>query len=257
MCYPAGKANASFEIPSTVTCIGDHAFYYCVNLTNVEISNSVTDIEDYAFLSCAGLTAVTIPDGVTNIGKYAFRECTGLTSVTIGNSVTSIGTYAFYNCDSIASLTIGNSVTSIGNYAFRNCTSLTNIYSLNTTPPTCGSRVFSDTTYTAATLHVPSEAVEDYQLADTWENFTLIAGDYATGIESASISGEYAIDAVNGIISVSGIDGNVAIYGVNGAKVAEAKTDGGMAEISIPHNGVYIVRIYDGNGTVVRKVMAR
>ncbi|MBQ9093729.1 MAG: leucine-rich repeat domain-containing protein [Prevotella sp.] len=111
----------------TVVCIGDSAFYKCVNLTSVTIPNSVTSIGDSAFEYCSGLTSITIPNSVTSIGFGAFAYCRGLTSVTIPDSVMSIGYSAFYGCSGLTSVTISNSVTSIAAGTFYECVGLTNI----------------------------------------------------------------------------------------------------------------------------------
>ena len=78
-------------------------------------------------------------------------------------------------CSSLTSIEIPEGVTSIGNYAFYQCTALTSVTSLNSTPPTCGSNVFSSSTYTSATLYAAST---DYLTADYWEDFenTVIIG---------------------------------------------------------------------------------
>ena len=65
------------------------------------ISSSVTNIGQYAFYSCDSLTSITISDSVTSIENYAFAHCDSLTSITIPNSVTSIENYAFAYCDSL------------------------------------------------------------------------------------------------------------------------------------------------------------
>ena len=109
--YPAMKDKTSFEIPNTVTTIGDYAFGYCFFLTSI-----------------------SIPDGVTSIGDYAFTY-TLMDSITIGSGVTSIGNRAFDNSFLLTSITIGNSVTSIGDYAFSGCSSLSSITFLGLTPP--------------------------------------------------------------------------------------------------------------------------
>ena len=125
--YPAGKTEAEYVIPESVTSIGHSAFSCCCNLTSLTIPESVTSIGWSAFYNCSALTSVTIPDSVTSIGPSAFDVCNSLTSVTIGNGVTSIGDYVFCECRGLTSVTIGNGVTSIGDYAFLNCSSLADV----------------------------------------------------------------------------------------------------------------------------------
>ena len=125
--YPAGKSSKSYNVPASVTAIGDSAFWNCEHLTNMNIPNSVKAIGDFAFAWCAGLTNITIPNGVTAIEPWVFLRCSSLTGVSIPNSVTSIGEFAFSYCESLANVTIPNSVTTIGEKAFHGCTSLTSV----------------------------------------------------------------------------------------------------------------------------------
>jgi hypothetical protein len=115
-----------YEIPSTVTTIGEASFAYVLFLSSVIIPDSVTTIGDTAFL-CGHMTSMTIPDSVTTIGNEAFSNCQSLASVTIGNNVTSIGEYAFFWCDELKSITIPASVTDIGFQAFSYCANLSDI----------------------------------------------------------------------------------------------------------------------------------
>ena len=124
--YPSGKSGA-YNIPTSVTTIGDYAFSYCSGLTNVTIPNSVTNIGGYAFSYCDRLTSVTIPDGVTSIDTGAFEYCNSLISISIPNSVTSIGGLVFYGCNSLTSVSIPNGVTNIGGSAFAYCDNLTSV----------------------------------------------------------------------------------------------------------------------------------
>ena len=123
--FPYNKSD-SYEIPDSVTSIGDGAFYRCYNLTNIIIPDSVTSIENYAFCGCANFTSITIPDSVTSIGEGAFSGCRILTSITIPDSVTSISNETFRFCYKLTDIIIPNSVTSIGKMAFEAC-DLTNI----------------------------------------------------------------------------------------------------------------------------------
>ena len=114
-------------IPEGVTKIGERAFLYCRNLTNIVIPESVTEIGDDAFHDCSSLTSITIPEGVTKIGYSAFRGCSSLTSITIPQGVTRIHWRTFESCSSLTSIVIPEGVTSIGEYTFLFCRSLTNI----------------------------------------------------------------------------------------------------------------------------------
>ena len=77
--------------------IGDNVFSNTY-ITSIEIPSSVTSIGEKAFYQCHGFTSITIPNSVKSIGYSAFEGCSDLTSIIIGNGVTSIGRYAFYGC---------------------------------------------------------------------------------------------------------------------------------------------------------------
>ena len=149
--YPEDKTDTSYIIPDTVKTIGNWAFGYRSNLTNITIPDSVTKIGGSAFEDCTGLTSINIPNGVTSIGYGAFRGCTGLTSIVIPDSVVTvggtddIGSNIFDDCSGLTepiynshlfiylprtysgTYTIPNGITEIGNYAFEDCSELTSI----------------------------------------------------------------------------------------------------------------------------------
>jgi len=127
LCYPAGRKQTSFVIPSEVTNIGDNAFYGCSSLTSIIILDNVTTIGEKAFSGCSSLTSFNIPDSVTTIGSFAFFGCSSLTSFNIPDSVTTIGSFAFFGCSLLTSFNIPDSVKSIGYLALCECSSLTKI----------------------------------------------------------------------------------------------------------------------------------
>jgi hypothetical protein len=161
--YPAAKYEEKYAIPSSVTAIGDYAFYGSNNLTNIIIPSSVTSIGDHAFFMCSSLPSITIPSSVISIGEGPFSGCSNLTNIAIdiGNpayvsvnnilfditmqtlimypngkqaetytfppSVKVIEAWAFSYSSSLISVTIPSSVTTIGKGAFCGCTSLVDI----------------------------------------------------------------------------------------------------------------------------------
>ena len=127
ICYPTGKQEKSYTIPTSVTSIGNRAFMDCNSLTSITISSNVKSIGDQAFFLCSGLTSITIPNSVKSIGERSFYYCRNLASISFSEGVTSIGKQAFEYCSSLTSITLPSSVTSITSSAFLNCDSLTNI----------------------------------------------------------------------------------------------------------------------------------
>ncbi len=126
----SGSGVTEVEIPSTVTNIGNQAFYNCTNLTTVTGGTAVKSIGDYAFYNCANLTAVTIGAAVKNIGSYAFGKCTNLENVYVPDSVEKLGAYAFKNCESLKTASLPGSLynTSGANTWFLNCPDVTVTY---------------------------------------------------------------------------------------------------------------------------------
>ncbi len=107
--------------------------------------SSVTTIGDYAFFNCRYLTgSLTIPSLVTTIGTGAFRECWGLNgTLTISSSVTTIGERAFSGCSGISgSLTIPSSVKTIENCAFQTCIGFTGSLTIPSSVITIGEDAF-------------------------------------------------------------------------------------------------------------------
>jgi hypothetical protein len=69
-----------------------------------DIPTSVTSLGNNAFQSCSSLNSITIPSSITNIPSSTFNSCTGLTLMTIPASVTTIGSSAFLNCSALSTL---------------------------------------------------------------------------------------------------------------------------------------------------------
>jgi len=115
--YPAGRADSSYTIPSSVTDIGDGAFRGSV-LETIILPDGVESIGNETFDKCSNLVSIALPDSLVSIGRFAFRDCTALASIIIPNRITSISERMFEGCTSLSSITLADSITSIGNFAF-------------------------------------------------------------------------------------------------------------------------------------------
>ena len=126
---------SSVTLPSSVTTIGDYAFYSCDSLTDINLSDctNLESIGRNAF-KFTKLTSIDLRNTkVKTIGSGAFAN-TGLTLITLPASLTTIDNYAFESCKSLTSINLSDctNLTTIGQSAFEGCSNLTSINLSNT-----------------------------------------------------------------------------------------------------------------------------
>jgi hypothetical protein len=136
------------KIPSSVEEIGDGAFGFCMELTEITIPESVLTIGENAFCCCESLRFLSIPDRIKSIGDDAFSGCKSLpvednvryvgnillevvdeslTKCKIKEDTHFIFNEAFSMCTKLVSIDIPNSVVGIGAEAFSDCSSLVSV----------------------------------------------------------------------------------------------------------------------------------
>ncbi len=194
-------AFSSLTIGSSVTEIGNRAFFGCSGFTEVhyDAANCADVVYGYPypfpFVDCGGtliigdnveripvnmfrnaaFNSLTLGNSVTEIGDNAFTYCSSfMGSLTIPNSVMTIGSAAFSGCSGFTgSLTIGNSVTLIESYAFYGCNGISSIYSYPETPPSLdGEYIFYGVNQDIPVM-VPCGSENAYHTSD-WGWFTNI-----------------------------------------------------------------------------------
>ena len=135
---PMGMGFVVDGFPSTVTVIGDRAFYGYSGLTEVDLANTwVEEIGEDAFGWQQDVVTVTLPDGLTTIGDRAFTGC------------------------AMSGVVLPASLTSMGSDAFSGNAELTDLYF-------CGSRPFEELT----TDRTEGTVIHCMTLDDSWKSFT-------------------------------------------------------------------------------------
>ena len=108
------------------TVIGENAFSYCDDLTDVVLGENKTEIKKYAFYDCKSLANVSIAadskddDIEINIKDKAFQTC-GVQKVVIGRGKVKLGDNAFSYCENLESVEIKGSSLKVGKYVFYDC----------------------------------------------------------------------------------------------------------------------------------------
>ena len=165
----------SLEIPRSLTTIGLDAFSSCRGLTSIEVPEGVTSIEPGAFHSCSGLKSITLPLTLTYIGKSTFTGCESLTSINLPEGIDTIRLSSFWSCSALNEVHFPASLKFIERNSFRGCTSLEHVYCLaSKVPDATQPRVFLESSYQQATLHVPSASVNLYKKTEPWNGFKSI-----------------------------------------------------------------------------------
>ena len=239
----AFKGNTTLDgvyLSSTkITSIGDSAFYGCTSLKNIYLPSTVTSIGQRAFYNTAA-TSITIPSKTTTIGQYAFGHCSSLASVKIPNNVTSLGFGAFYGCSNLTSLNIGSGLKTIGGSAFCN-TGLTSQY-IPKTVTSIGSYAFgykyADSKYTRDTAFTEISGYPNTAAQTYCKNYNVPFNSllrYSTSSDGKSIKIEKYTGTDTVVVIPDKIDGlpvtSIAGYAFSGTNVTSITLPSGMTSL--------------------------
>lgn len=90
-----------------ITSIGDYAFCFCQNMTEVSLPESLVSVGDYAFYWASSMKSFSLPSGVESIGVGCFAYC-GLESFVIPSNVKRVEHAAFFYCNALKSVRVEN-----------------------------------------------------------------------------------------------------------------------------------------------------
>ena len=120
-----GTELVNYDIPLTVTEIGEFAFEGCSSLKSIDLHEGMTALGSSAFWGCESITEIIIPSTVLTVGSGgAFSNCKNLIKVVLADGMTNVPSKVCYNLSTVEEIIVPNTVVSIGNYAFYQCLSL-------------------------------------------------------------------------------------------------------------------------------------
>lgn len=125
--YPTYDQKVNFDIPSSVTKVGQYAFMGNSSLKSITIPYSVTELGEGAFCRCNQIESVEIPDSVNIVGNFTFEECYSLKTAKLGNGLESAPYRMFYECVNLESIDFGTGVEKLNAQTFAYCRSLKSV----------------------------------------------------------------------------------------------------------------------------------
>jgi len=180
------------------TYIGNNAFQFCSALETVEFkagTSTITNIGDYAFYQCYALKDVNWEKAaIQRISPFAFYQCRAFKDIAFTDGLLTIGEKAFAHCTGLETLSLPASMSVIGENAFQGCTGLKTIYCYAVEPPQIEQNSFLNVTRENITLYVPKGSFLAYR-SNGWFGFNIIEMSDEQGVEniqnSAAISQKF------------------------------------------------------------------
>lgn len=98
----------SADLAASIERIDESAFEDCRSLSQVTFAtgSSLTTIGDWAFYNCHELASIAIPEGVTTIGKAAFYGCAYMQQLALPASLRQMDDNAFALCSRLQKITV-------------------------------------------------------------------------------------------------------------------------------------------------------
>ncbi|MDY2623928.1 MAG: leucine-rich repeat domain-containing protein [Alloprevotella sp.] len=145
--YAVPSNITTYDIPETVTNIGDYAFNECISLNTINVPATISHIGEGVFEGCTSLNVITLNEGLESIGAYAFKGCATAPTMKVPSTVKTIGKEAFAGMVLLTSTTLPDGLTAIADGLYEGCSRLTAV-TIPAGVTSIGSKAFSGTVLT-------------------------------------------------------------------------------------------------------------
>ncbi len=156
-------------LPSSLTYLGNGAFYGCKDLEEVNIPEGLTEIQSETFEGCTALKNITIPGNIKKINYEAFYN-SGLENVELSEGLNVLQRNAFGYCQSLKTITLPSSVNSVYN-PFSGCDNLDSLVVKAIAPPYANDNNIKGGNEQQCKLYVPELSLAAYKQTDKWSAF--------------------------------------------------------------------------------------
>ncbi len=217
----------SVTLPESLESLGDGAFYYNLDMEQIDIPAGITSLSNYLL---AGNNAIDMDQPVKD-------------------GVTSIGDYAFYNWDQIREFTFPESVEFVGTMAMAGQSSLERVTAHPLTVPELGDSVWAGVNQPVIPLITDPSVTEDYKAAEQWKEFKIEHDAPPTSIDNTFANNDLQVKAhFEGtmlIVNASTVIAKVSIFDINGVLLSAATPASEQAQLNTANfNGkFYIVNV--------------
>ena len=250
----------SINIPKGVKTIGMSAFMFCSGLTNITIPNTMETMSLFAVNDCYNLLEYNIEDGTTPLTlelELAPYRAVNINNVfkdlyigrSINIEISATDDYYFINDKpyvgkptGVEKITFGRFVTSVDDIGAHLASNLKTVIARGQTPPVIADDFFSIAQYKNTMLYVPEGASDKYKKAQGWQNFcNIVEEKLPTGISQTESQAKMTVTAEDGGIMVKNAKSTIQVYTSTGLLIKNATANGDV-KITVPDNGVYIVK---------------
>ncbi len=242
----------SVSLPKGLKSIGSSAFYQNSSVTEIILPDGLESIGSEAFIYNYNLQRVSFPSTLKSIGSSAFYSCSQLTSISLPTSLEAIQSSTFSGCSSLTEVRIPSTIKSIGNTAFSGCSKLNDVYTYIAEPTPINMNTFS--TYTTATLHVPSTSYYAYWYDTEWSQFRSVV-EFDADYEYFYINRDFLINDEKGTIQGEGENDPDADLNPGSGLIVETEQEKQeLNEVHIKVNGDQIGSIIADANVTANKV---
>lgn len=223
-------------------------------LKNVDLPASLESLGDGAFYYNLDLTQINLPEGITSLSNYLLAGDNAIDmEQPVKDGVTIIGDYAFYNWDQIRDFTFPESIEYVGTKAMAGQTSLEIVTAHPTTVPELGDSVWAGVDQPSIPLKTDPTVAADYKAAEQWKEFT-IQTTPPTSIDENIAQSDLQVKAffTGTVLNVTATTAiaKVSIFDVNGVLLATTAPASEQAQLNTANfsGKFYIVNVILANG---------